>query len=461
MIRTASLMVLLPTLVGACAFSMGPPKGPAQTTEAPKEEASGDEEDRAVRAAEALKVRARGDDPIPDDKIQALESAGAALTGPKANHVKFLVEEFRREAAWAQPDADVAKAIAAELHAEITLVGTKPVSEPSADGQAKDPLSVPFAAKKGVCYTAFLRFQKATPEADRVAGKRLNDLPTAGFDYPGSGSTPLQQYAVKSATRPGREWIVGACSTADVQATLSSAIVADAGNAVRYVVVATPKESFPLQIATFMTVVEPDTCDTEAWYRLWTDPIPGSLVYSDTGEPLLVKDPDLLPNVQVEGYSLTPEARTAPKAHLTTAPPSAVKHAEPFVDRACRTGKARFAESVKLNACYDGVSARFDPKIAAMEQARDSAPNLQVAAQAEAARKQLWQQKSDTWTAACGGLQAQHTRKAEATFKRVVDFYAKTPPKSPIERAEALADQAGLLPGKARGQSPRAGRTRR
>src|SRR5579883_1599447 len=268
---------------------------------------------KAVKAEEDLRTLARKDQPIPDDKIAELETLGAAVPNPKqVAYAKYMADAFRREAAWRGSDADAAKAIAQNLGGEVTLSGTKTGAK----------LALPFKAKKGVCYTAFLRFQ--------TTGK--SDMGALRIDYPGNGSTPLQGYSMDSPTRPERgEWIVGACATDDVQATLGAEVSADdPGNGVRYLVIATPKASFPLAIATYMQAKEPDTCDTEAIYRFWTDPIPGALAYKPDGEPILITE-TLAPGryngtfsaIRPAGYGYGLGA-PGKKKELVTAPPAQV-----------------------------------------------------------------------------------------------------------------------------------------
>jgi hypothetical protein len=383
-------------------------------------------------ALEALTELARRDDPIPDDKVAELEAAGAALSDPKrASWIKFMVGEFRREAAWSQADADVAKAIAKGLGGEVTLAGTKTGAK---------QLSLPFHAKKGVCYTAFLRFQKAG-RTEVMTGLKI--------DYPGTGSSPLQAYTVKSLTRPFKEWIVGACATDEVQATLKGALdSADAANGARYVVMATPKAGFPLQIATYMTVDEPDNCDTEAVYRLWADPVPGSLVYTDDGQPLLVtSQPDGEPptafNPFVHSLSAAGMGALPKKAHLTSKLAGKASFPQQFNWRGC-PGLPRYSESVKLAVCNGRIDRQYDPQVIAFAHARDTAPNLAVARDAQAQRDRTLAQKNAVAAAACDPLDNMLMNKSKATFKRIVDLYTRSPRTSPIERAEALADQADL-----------------
>ena len=460
--QLALMTVLLPVALLACEVTYGPqgqrgaahPRGgAARGTQGP---AGGDEEDNAIRLAKQLEAIAQTDDPIPDAKLQELKAAGAALSEGKVRRIEFLLAEFRREVAWRQPDADAARAIATDLGGEVTLVGTKPFTE--------DTKIASFAAKKGVCYTAFLRFEHTTPQKTWRPGESPQSPGGPHFDYPGQGSTPLQKYHVLSTVRPERESIVGMCATDNVQTTLStwfSVVGGGPGNGLRYVVVATPKESFPIQLAAFMTLDAPDQCDSEAWYRLFADPIPGTLVYSEQGEPLLVLESKLTPsweanNLTVIGYS--PPAPTTPfsyasAAHVTHTPPATIKVSEPFIDRSC-ANEARpvwggtashFGESVRIHACFQAVRDQYDPQIAAMEKARDNAPNLLVADQAETARKRLFGAEVDAFVARCGPLEAAHLRRAEATYKRAVGFLTKTPPKSPINRVEAVAKQTGLM----------------
>jgi hypothetical protein len=319
---------------------------------------------------------------------------------------------FALENAWRGDEKATAKVIADKLSGDVTTSGVT-------DGKK---LSVQWTAKKGWCYTAMVRFKTSTGQ------EKIEHLEIDGK----GGNTPLQFYGIWGKQLKW-ERQDGVCATKDTPVTLSGDLVfAGTRNGIRYVVVGHPKEKFPLYLATYMNAHWGDSCDTDAWYSLWTDPIPGSIVYGPKGEPFLMTSPDRAGQSWNTLASATMQNSVRiQKKDLVQTPPKTVTFASQYRFPGCPRQEPKHPDSVKLAKCHDGIDHKYQkPWDAAVAEkaAQAKLDHLKDLDAADRAKQ-------------CDPIEAGISKKWEAMFNRIVDFYADHAYVSPIDRAGELFAQ--------------------
>jgi hypothetical protein len=148
-----------------------------------------------------------------------------------------------------------------------------------ASGAVKDVLKVDFKAKKGWCYSIFLSPTQGEPKLGEFA-----------WTLPKKQSNVQRYYRYAEKTLFGG--VDGACVTEDT-AMRGERTVTFAGSTpkLRYAVVGWQKAAFPAHQFAGMVLYMPDPCDSVAWRNIWTDPVPGTLLYWGS-QPVLVESQD-------------------------------------------------------------------------------------------------------------------------------------------------------------------------
>jgi hypothetical protein len=385
----------------------------------------------SLRTADNLKrdidaVRKNGAEAIPNDKLVALEKAIEALkkdAPDSAAYYSYYHTQYTIENAWWQSEADAPKTIGTTLASDIVTSG-------ASDGKK---LNVTFNAKAGHCYTAIMRYKTTTGREE------INKIEWAAR----AGNSNLQRYYyTRHSDEPDVQRMAGTCVTKDTPVTLTADLVfAGTKNALRYAVVGSPKTKFPVHLATYSSISVGDKCDYDAWYQLWADPIPGSLVYDGT-EPFLVASPDRAGGTWVTLYNATLGDVRSQKKELATEPPKAVKFSTQFKFPGCNRDSAEHADSIRFQKCHAQIDAKYKGQWEAAERARDNALTYLARRAAEAQLKRLDEADDNDREKLCKPIEEQIAKKFEATFNKIVDRYTESPVKSPIDRAAAMHSQS-------------------
>lgn len=368
-------------------------------------------------------------DPIPDAKLASLDGVVKELDPldrNKARYYAHMLTSYRLENAWRGPENDTAGRIANVLGADVTTSGTLRDKDKTA--------SFAFKADNEKCYVAFLRFATST------GAEKLDDFAwSAGNNLTGN----LQRFHMWG--RQGGPWerTVGFCTTKEAQVTGSGKLTfAGTKNGLRYVVVSTARAKLPLYVATYMSADYGDPCDTDSWLSLWTNPVPGSIVYAGS-EPFLVTSPDRS-GVWITAANVTLQNSVRlQKPNLTQTPPKPVKVATQFRMPGCLklSKNTTSADSTKLAKCYEGIEKRYDPQYDALERQRDAAVSYTGRRAAIAAIERLNDAYDRDVERQCKPIEKQIAKKWEATYNKIVDTYVDSPYQSPIDRAGEMAMQ--------------------
>lgn len=396
-----------------------------------QDQAARDRAEGSLREANNLKrdidqIRKSGAEAIPDDKLKGLEKAIGALrkdAPDSAAYYSYYLTQYTLENAFWQSDTDAPRTIGTTLASEVVTSG-------ASDGKK---LTLNFNAKAGHCYTVLMRYKTTTGREE------INKLDWKAR----AGNTNIQRYYyTRYSDEPDVMRMVGACATKDTPVTLTADLVfAGTKNALRYAVVGSPKDKFPVHLATYASIEIGDKCDYDAWHNLWVDPIPGSLVYDGT-EPFLVSSPDRAGGGWVTLLSATMGQPRAQKKELVTAPPRTVKFSTQFKFPGCSRETAEHADSIRFQKCHAQIDAKYKGQWDAAERARDNAITYLARRAAEAQLNRIDEADENDREKLCKPIEDQIAKKWEAAFNKIVDKYTDAPLKSPVDRAGAMLSQA-------------------
>ncbi|MCK6588233.1 MAG: hypothetical protein L6Q76_11660, partial [Polyangiaceae bacterium] len=338
-------------------------------------------------------------------------------------YYNYHLTQYRLENAFWQSDADTPKTIGTALASDVVTSG-------ASDGKT---LNVTFNAKAGHCYTALMRYKTTTGREE------INKLDWKAR----AGNSNLQRYYyMRYSDEPDVMRMAGTCATKDTPVTLTAELVfAGTKNALRYTIVGSPKDKFPVHLATYTGIDIGDKCDYDAWQNLWLDPIPGSLVYDGT-EPFLVSSPDRAGGGWVTLLNATMGQPRAMKKELVTAPPKTVKFSTQFKFPGCSRDAAEHADSIRFQKCHAQIDAKYKGQWDAAERARDNAITYLARRAAEAQLNRIDEADENDRQKLCKPIEDQIAKKWEAAFNKIVDKYTDSPLKSPVDRAGAMHSQA-------------------
>jgi len=274
-----------------------------------------------------------------------------------------------------------------------------------ASGAAKDVLKIDLKAKKGWCYTIFVSPTQGEPQL----GDFTWSLPKK--------HTHVQRYYKM-------DHVEGACVTEDT-ALRGERKVTFAGSVprLRYAVVGWPKSAFPAHQFVGMYLAMPDPCDAVAWRNIWTDPVPGTLLYWGS-QPVLVEsqDRDSIWVTVRDLHEATGRARTK---ELSTKPQGALDVPSAVTQRpTCH--------------CIEGLKAQYEYELtmasSAKEKATTSAGYKDADRVYNAARSEL----ESRIRSECREDEAALDRAWKATLDGIVDALTRSPAPGGASRVEAF-----------------------
>lgn len=399
-----------------------------------KEKEKKDREEAKAKIAEKLNrinnlrkdiddIVQKGESAIPEDKLKefkTLEDEVRKTSEDTARYYAHIRTGYTLENAWWLPESEGPAAIASTLGGELVAGGAN-------DGKK---LALSFNAKAGHCYTVVMRYRTVTGKEEIKESKWSGK----------GGNTPLQRYWVYSYGAH-TQTIVGTCATKDSAVTLNADLIfAGTKNGLRYAVVGTPKAKFPMYVATYMYVPVSDSCDTDAWQQLWSDPIPGSIVYSGN-EAYLLTSPDRAGQLWVTMRNASMQEVRARKPELMTAPPKNIKFSAQFKFPGCPRENAEGPDSSRLAKCHAQITAKYDPQWDAANKAKDNALTLGALRAARIRLDALDEAETKERERTCKPIEDQIVKNWEKAFNKVVDSYTDSPQKSVIDRVGELQSQ--------------------
>lgn len=365
----------------------------------------------------------KGEAAVPGDKLKefkTLEDSVAQTSADTGRYYAHIRTGYTLENAWWLPESEGPASIASTLGGELVAGGAN-------DGKK---LAISFNAKAGHCYTIVMRYRTVTGKEE------IKDIKWSGK----GGNTPLQRYWMYSYGGNTQK-IVGSCATKDTAVTVNADLVfAGTKNGLRYAVVGTPKAKFPMYVATYMYVPVSDSCDTDAWQQLWSDPIPGSIVYSGN-EAYLLTSPDRAGQLWVTMRNASMQEVRARKPELMTAPPKNIKFSAQFKFPGCPKENAEGADSARLAKCHSQITAKYDPQWDAANKAKDNALTIGALRAAKIRLDALDEAETKERERTCKPIEDQIEKNWEKAFNKIVDSYTDSPQKSVIDRVSELQAQ--------------------
>ncbi len=376
--------------------------------------------------------------PVFESDIADLEKKAKALgkLGDDAGKqfARYVAKHYRVENAWrVAPDA-TAPTLAKLLDAQVVTQG-------ELTGK-KTPVSFSFSAKAGHCYYGLSHLKKDGGEGDRLTSFRYD----AGNDSPS-----LQRFEVDGRRtsgpgllrKVGKSYLHGFCALKDAKVTATAELeYAGTQNALRYVVLGTPRDSFSELVAVDLEVRMNDSCDAENWESLWVNPVPGSIVYGGEA-PFLTYDVGHARELWMTAYSARGGDARLMRKQVSSKPPGKLKFDSDVAFKGCPK-EAKHAHSPmahKVAACYERLHKQFDGQYDAANRVLDNSRGILARAAARARIDQLnaqWDAEEDR---TCRPLEQQARKAWEAAYNRIVDHYADAPYASPFDRAEAMKQQ--------------------
>ncbi len=359
--------------------------------------------------------------PIPQEKLAEYATAIEGVKAKDPNAGAFYESQLRRfgiyNAFYTQDPAQVAGAVGGPVATSGTTKG--------------DKLKIVIDAKQGH-YSLWSRWKS------RSGGEKINDFAWVAK----KGNTWLQRYSIFFQKMPFNT-MYGFCATKDSKVTATGTLkFAGTRNGLEYVVVGWDKASFPVQEAVDLRVWVGDRCDIDSWSRLWTDPIPGTIVWRGK-EAYLLSSPDRAGQLWVTMNNLTASDRVrARKPELSdTAPASRAFKTQVRVPKCSGTKYATSKLSMKLAKCNERHDAKYDKLWDTARRQKDNARSIGGWRAADRKLKRLPEQQRKDWDRTCGPTRRKIEKAWEAGFNQLVDQYTDNPPAPMTMRAARLASE--------------------
>lgn len=346
----------------------------------------------------------------------------------------YVATSYRIENAWRVEASQAAPTLAKQLTAEVVTEGTL-------TGKKK-AVSFSFSAEAGHCYYGLSHLIKDGGDEDRLTSFRFD----AGNDSPS-----LQRFKVDGRRtngpgvlrKIGKSYLYGFCALKNTKVTGTAEMqYAGTQNGLRYVVLETARDAFPKHVAVDLEVIQNDSCDAANWESLWQNPIPGSIVYGGAA-PFLPFDVGHARDLWMTAYSARGGDARLMRKSVSSKPPGNLKFGSDSKFRGCPKEK-KYAHSPMANkvaGCYEGLHKKYDAQYDAANRVLDNSRGILNRARARHRIDQL----NTRWDAdeerSCKPLQDQARKQWDATYNRIVDFYAEQPYTSPFDRAEAMKQQ--------------------
>jgi len=299
-------------------------------------------------------------------------------------------------------------------------------------GSSGKRLNLSVNAKAGHCYSMVTRWQTWT------GGEKVKDFAWRAK----AGDTWLQRYSISTWRNP---WMQtrGFCATKDTKVSGTAELTfAGTRNSLEYAVVGWAKPQFPIEEATYTAVWKGDPCDTDYWKRLWTDPVPGSVVYQGK-EPFIISSPDRpgqgwLTMLNVVGR----DSVRSQKENVESQPPKVVAfRTQLSVPKCPSEDYATSKLSRKLAKCSRSQREKYDKLY---DRARAAKENARTPGAWRAAKRRLaglGDKQDREWNQKCRPTRKKIEKNFEKTYNAIVDRYADQPPAVHVDRAKRLVDE--------------------
>ncbi len=422
----------------------------AERAEAIKAEAARKAEEEAARQAareakEARKALEKRIKAVRDTAMSTMRELDALMKANEAPIPEARIAEFRQNyAAVAQIHAPDKGLYETRLHLYLlynawfdadapTAVARVMGGELVAGGQTKGKaMKLRFKAKAGWCYTMPVKWATAT------GGEDIDDFAWSAK----GGNTPLQRYSLSQERVPW-PWTRGTCVTKATTITASATLeFAGTRNGLGYAVVGWPKADFPLHQALYMTTWRGDACNAPYWPKLWTDPIPGSIVYHGK-EPYLITSTSRAGQLWLTLMNAAGRDRTrARKTEVSSTPPAGVAFRTQFSAPSCPgIAYAEGKQSIKLAKCKDSVGAKYEKLYDAAERAQETARTLGAYRAATARLDRLEDQEVSEYQRRCVPIEKKIEAQLQKTFDAIVDAYMDAPYSSHLDVTTRLTEE--------------------
>lgn len=373
--------------------------------------------------------------PLPAEKLQALNEKRKSFESDgleaEVHYLSHLLTYYKMENAWRGDAAKTAESLAQTLGGAVALTG-------EVTGKDK-PQTFKLKAEEGKCYTILLRMKSAGGEEDKMTSFSLD----AGKD-----SSSLQHFDMDGRTTRGagshsplsKSYIRGACALKGTEITATVEMkYAGSTNGLKYVVVETARDKFPQYVALEIQPRVNDSCDVDNWMSMWTNPIPGTVLYGAEA-PFVPYDVGQAEEMWMTAWSSGYGEVRAKREDLSSSPPKQLKFNNKMQFRGCphELKFAKSADGIKVATCYTNLDKKFNPQFDSAQRARDNAPGILAEIAAERRLTALNNQYSDEMDRTCKKMEADVGKKFEVAYNKIVDFYSATPVKSAFDRGHEL-----------------------
>ncbi len=367
--------------------------------------------------------------PPPPELLAELDATVAKLEVSNkpdaAAYLRHVTLTYRLEGAARLPLAASGEALAQQLGGRVVASG---------EVRGKDkPVTFAFKAQAGKCYSTFPQL--------KASGSRDDEIKWFFYDAP-KDNAALQRFRVNWGRRaPGLPTLVaeGACALTAVEVTATAQLAyVGSSNGMRYTVLEHDRERLPTALQLFIEPVASDSCDVKNWLSLWTNPIPGSVLYAE-GVPVmptaLAFDSHWSTARSVDGRELR-----VTRDGLSVAAPRAMQFAKGIQTQGCPRDPrwAHSADGLRISTCWAGLDSNFKSRFKDVNYQQANASDIFTKADANRAAAKVGTAYDRAADRSCQPMEDAVSVKFESAFKKAVDFYLATPVSASWNRAEAL-----------------------
>ncbi len=292
-------------------------------------------------------------------------------------------------------------------------------------------LEVEFAGKQDWCYTAYAEWKSWT------GGEKLESMELSSKTH-----SALQHYSWWAEKMPYQR-AMGVCLVKAAPVRLSASLVfAGSKNGVRYAVVGWPRDKLPMSQVTYAGVHVEDSCDPDLWLSMWTNPVPGSVLWIGN-EAFLMSSPDRAGQSWNTLRTAAGGETRAQKNQLSSKAPSKVAFKSQFNFRGCSRDLkwAQTPESQSFAKCAAAMDKKYGPQYDRLDLKIKNPSSLKEWGDSKKALERLKEQEGKEWESTCQKIENGIGKKMEATFNKIVDTYTDKPYSDRLDRASQLADE--------------------
>lgn len=356
--------------------------------------------------------------PIPEEMLTKFREAAArvsALSERAGRYYTTVYRAFLVANAWRQPDEEAFTTLPNLYQGELLGQGT-----------SKRRVKVSLNAPDGWCFAVAMSLRSFS------GSEGLKDVEWKHQDR----SATVQRFDLPH-TGPGWQQLQGACPSQPGKLTFIAKVEGDRKTEVRWLAVGWPKETFPLFVSEYMRLLPPDRCDDESWYRSWTHPIPGALVYVGQ-EPHLLLDAERPPRDEVVVLSVVGERKKVKKSALTSKAPDKRAFATKFAWTGCPVVEDATGEAKKLQRCLERVEKKYAKNIQREEGRLERAATDSTRERIDKRIEALRAKEDADREAKCDPIGERIREQAKRTYDRIVDLHLDNPVITPKDRADQL-----------------------